>query len=182
MLLILGFSGPANPTTAPGAAASPTAIPDTPEPQTGVGEICVLLFIDANGDARIDEGEAALAQGQVSVADVSGDEVGERTTDDNLEGFCFTEIENGEYNVSAAIPPDFNPTTSMNVPVRVNPGDIKFVQFGAQPSAVLAEQTPESGGDRSSLLGLLGVVLLLAAGALGYYASRYGREARRTLR
>lgn len=143
-------------------------------PLVGAGDICVLLFTDENGNARLDEGEMALPEGQVSVADRDGNVRGDHTTDDTPEGHCFTELEDGDYNVSAAVPPNFNPTTSMNVPVRLAPGDVKNVQFGGQPSAaMIAINAP--GGENSTLLGVLGVFLLVAAGVLGYYAVRAGR-------
>ena len=180
MQLELGFGGPAEPTLMPGVEPTETPIPLTPTPVFGTGEICILLFVDGNGNARLDEDEQPLASGQVSVADVSGALTGEYTTDLNPEGHCFIDIESGDYNVSAAVPPDHNPTTTMNLPVRLEPGDIKYVQFGAQPSLVVGDAT--GGGDRSALLGLLGVLLLLVGGGLGYYASRYGRQVPRSLR
>jgi hypothetical protein len=142
---------------------------------TGAGEICVLLFLDANGNARLDEDEPALAEGQVSVADRQGNLAGDHTTGTELEGFCFTELEAGDYNVSGAVPPDYNPTTSMNVPVRLEPGDIKFVQFGGQPSGAIAT-IPRPEGSGSSLLGAIGLAMLGGAGLLGYLAFRTGRQ------
>ena len=181
MQLELGFGGPAEPTSIPGIEPTETPIPLTPTPVFGTGEICILLFVDRNGNARLDEDEEPLVGGQVSVADVSGQLTGEYTTDLNPEGHCFLDVENGDYNVSAAVPPDHNPTTTMNLPVRLEPGDIKYVQFGAQPSSVIGDGIGGT-GDRSALLGLLGVLLLLAGGGLGYYATRYSRQTPRSLR
>lgn len=181
MELVLGFGGPAQPTAGPGAAPSPTSIPATPTPAFGTGQICVLLFVDANGDARFEEGEIALPDGEVSVIDVDGTVAGEHTTDDTPEGHCFAEIRNGDYNVSAAVPVGYNPTTAMNVPVRLNPGDVQYVEFGAQASAALGG-SGRDGGQRSPLLGVLGLALLVVAGGLGYLASRYGKQTPRSLR
>jgi len=181
MQLELGIGGPAEPTLMPGVEPTETPIPLTPTPVFGTGEICILLFVDGNGNARLDEDEEPLEGGQVSVADVSGQLTGEYTTDQNPEGHCFLDVESGDYNVSAAVPPDHNPTTTMNLPVRLEPGDIKYVQFGAQPSSVVGDAIGGA-GDRSALLGLLGVLLLLVGGGLGYYASRYSRQTPRSLR
>lgn len=175
MKLILGLGGPAEPTAGPGAFPSPTPIPPTPTPVFGTGEICVLLYVDDNGNGRREEGEAPLDQGQVSVAVATGELAGEHQTTTDPEGYCFTDLQNGNYNVSAAAPADYNPTTSMNLPVSLKPGDIHYVEFGAQPSAALHEPPPTGGEQRSLLLGILGVVLLLAAGGLGYAATRTGR-------
>ena len=143
-------------------------------PLVGTGDICVLLFTDDNGNARLDEDELPLPEGQVSVVDRDGLVQGEHTTDDNLDGFCFSELEDGDYNISGAVPPNYNPTTSMNVPVRLAPGDIKFVQFGGQPSAAILQITGST-DEGSTLLGVLGLALLAGAGIVGFYAVRAGR-------
>lgn len=181
MELVLGFGGPVQPTAAPGALPSPTSIPATATPALGTGQICVLLFVDANGDARFEDGELPLSNGEVSVIDVDGNVAGEQTTDDTPEGHCFAEIRNGDYNVSAAVPVGYNPTTAMNVPVRLNPGDVQYVEFGAQASAALGGNGGD-GSPRSPLLGVVGLALLLVAGGLGYLASRYGRDTPKSLR
>ncbi len=187
MELELGVGGPALATAAPGdAQATPTQDLLTPTPVVGTAEICILLFMDENGNGRLDEGELPLAGGQISVVDVNGIVAGEVTTEDlsadDPVGHCFPELTNGDYNVSAAVPPEYNPTTGLNVPVTLNPGDIKYLQFGAQPSSSIGGSLTNDDGDRSTVLGLLGVLLLLSAGGLGYYASRMSRRTPRSLR
>lgn len=186
--LQLGMAGPVVPTAEPGALPSPTAVPPSPTPVFGTGTVCVLLFLDENGDSRWQESEPPLAGGRVSIADVEAVVVGERATDGTTElapdetpiGHCFADLAGGDYNVSAAVPPDHNPTTSMNLPVHLEPGDTKYVEFGAQPSGGL--MAGPGAGSRSTLLGLLGLLLLVAAGGIGYYAARYGRRDRMSLR
>jgi hypothetical protein len=183
--LVLGIGGPVVPTAAPGAAATPTSIPASPTPIFGTGVICVLLFADVNGNARLDAGEPPLPGGQVSIITVSGALAAEYTTEElfNEDGepdsYCFPDLENGDYNVSVGVPPESNPTTSMNFPVHLDPGDTKFVEFGAQPSGAGG-----GGGESttSTLLGIVGVVLLAAGGGLGYYAARTRRPDRMSLR
>ncbi len=180
MELLLGIAGPAQPTAAPQAQPTDTPRPLTPTPVFGTGEICVMLFLDVNGDARLTEGEPPLSGGQISIADPTGVLAGEHTTDAAAEGYCFVQLENGDYNVSAAAPEGHNPTTTMNVPVRLDPGEVKHIEFGAQASAALGG----SGGSasRSGALGVVGVVLLLAAVGLGVVASRYTRRSTMKLR
>lgn len=185
MELELGLAGPVVPTSAQAEAFTPTPPPVTATPVSGTGEICVALFLDQNGNGRREETELPLADGKVSVADINGVVAGEHTTTfdiENPDGFCFTNLENGDYNVSAAVPPDHNPTTAMNLPVRLEPGQITYVQFGAQPSSTSLDQLGEGGGSRSTLLGLLGLLLLVAGGGLGYYAIRLRQGAPRSLR
>jgi hypothetical protein len=179
MQLLLGVAGPAQPTGAPAVQPTATRPAATPTPEFGTGEICVLLFLDGNGNARLDEDEAALAGGQISIAEPSGTIAGEETTGGEVEGVCFSGLQNGDYNISAAAPQDHNPTTAMNIPVRLAPGEIKYIEFGAQASAAVGG----AGGDaRSTWLGVFGIGLLLAAGALGYFASRYNRRTPMSLR
>ncbi len=185
--LQLGLGGPVIPTQAAGAQPTDTPVPATPTPLYGTGTICVLLFRDDNGNARWDEPEPPLAGGRVSIADVNGVVVGERETDDTSElapddtpiGHCFPDLPGGDYNVSAAVPLEHNPTTSMNTPVRLDPGDTKYVEFGAQPAGAFGGG--DGSGGRSLVLGLLGLALLLAAAGLGYYAARTSRTDRLSL-
>lgn len=183
MELLLGFGGPALATPVPqedGPTPSPEAV--ATEQIIGQGDICVLLFLDVNGNARMEEEELPLPNGAISVADSSGVVVGEHTSDENIEGFCFNNLVEGDYNVSAAVPADYNPTTTMNLPARLAAGEIKYVEFGAQPSAALRDAQPGDSGDQSPLLGILGLAMLVVAGALGYYASRMGKDRPRSLR
>jgi len=186
MQLELGTGGPPQPTGAPlNEIATATSPPVTPTPRVGTGEICALLFEDNNGDGRLDTGEPALAGGQISVADVNGVVAEDYTTESldlalNPGGYCFQDLMNGDYNVSAAVPEGYNPTTGLNAPLTLNPGDVKYLQFGAQPSAGI-ENGP-SDNNRSTLLGVVGLLLLLSAGALGYYATRLSRRSPGSLR
>jgi hypothetical protein len=188
MELELGIGGPARPTAAqPGDQPTAAAPTPSPTPLVGAAEICVLLFQDDNGNGRLEEAELALEGGQVSVVDVNGIVAGEYTTEslldqEDLIGYCFTDLESGDYNVSAAVPPGYNATTILNAPVSIQPGDIKYLQFGAQPSSALLGGEGPDGGGRSRLLGLVGVLLLLAAGGLGYYAQRLSKSQPRSLR
>jgi hypothetical protein len=183
MQMILGLGGPAVATgAAPTTDPEPTGPPVTPTPIFGTGQICILLFVDTNGDARLDETELPLPEGRVTVVSFGGEVAGETTTDENPEGYCFLDLENDEYNISAAVPPGYNPTTSMTLPLRLAPGEIKYVEFGAQASGAFGGSVTPEQQARSTLLGILGVGLLLAAGGLGYYASRMSRRTPMSLR
>lgn len=183
MRLRLGQGGPVVATAVPGQPAAPTAVPPTPTEVSGSGEICVLLYRDGNGDARWQETEPPLEGGRVSVADASGAVVRDEATDGTTEldlndtpiGQCFVDLPYGDYNVSAAVPPDHNPTTAVNIGVHIEPGESKHVAFGAQPSGQ-AGRPGGVGGAPSTLLGIVGGLLIVAAGGLAFYASRYGRR------
>ncbi len=176
MQLLLGLAGPVEPTSLPEDFASPTPVEPSPTPQFNTGEICVLLFLDSNGNARLEEDEGTVVDGQISVVDVNGTLSAEATTGEDPEGECFDGLEAGDYNVSAAVPPEFNPTTTLNLPIRLLAGDIKYVQFGAQPSAAISDQFDGDQSDRSTWFGVFGVLLLLAAAGIAIYASRYNRR------
>ncbi len=185
MELELGLAGPVVSTSEPLGEVTPTEEIATATPIVGLGEICVAMFLDENGNGSHDELEGMLEGGRVSVADVNGVVAGEYTTDlnpENEDGYCFTKLDNGDYNVSAAVPPDHNATTVMSLPVRLNPGEIKYVQFGAQPSSAFQDFLGDGGGGRSTVLGFLGVLLLIAGCGLGYYAVRMRRGTPRSLR
>jgi hypothetical protein len=174
--LVLGFVSPTEEAIDPNMLLTLTPAQPTPTPLFSTGEICVLLFLDENGNARLEESESPLVGGKISVVDVSGVMVAEITTGDDPEGQCFKELEAGDYNISAAMPEEYNATTSMNLPLRLIAGDIKYVQFGAQPSAAMNERLPDQDGERSLLFGIFGIAMILMAAGLAFYASRYRRQ------
>jgi len=86
-------------------------------------------------------------------------------------------VPEGEYNIGAAIPDNYNPTMSLTYTLDVRAGDRAFVDFGAQSRQAPASQagSPEQGGGVSSILGIAGGVLLLGGIGLAWYALRLRR-------
>jgi murein DD-endopeptidase MepM/ murein hydrolase activator NlpD len=162
------------------AAGTPTI---TPTPLSGLTEVCVLLFNDANGDAMRQETEPAVAGGAVSVTEINGKYSASLDTvipaDPAVyQGVCFTDVPEGTYNVTVAIPDNYNPTMELSYSLKVNAGDRAFVDFGAQSQDVVVDPGAEdnnTGGGTSLFLVIFGVVLLLGGAGLGYYAWRSNR-------
>ena len=176
--LIVGLSVSSLPTLPPPATlVSPTV---TLTPVNGTTEVCVLLFDDANGDALRQDTEFGIDGGAVSLTNVNGSySQTENTTSainpDTEEPVraCFTVVPQGDYNISMAIPDNYNPTMLVSYKLTVKAGDRASIDFGAQSKTVTAEQPAEAqGGGRSSLLGAFGTLLLLAGAGLGYFAYR----------
>jgi hypothetical protein len=170
--LILGFgqSSTAQPTLA--FQPTPTA---TPIAQTGTGQICVSFFDDLNGNASQDTGEGLVAGGKISIARSDGTQVGAYTTDGVNEPHCFQQLASGSYNVAAAAPQGYNPTSSMNTPIQLEPGTRAYVAFAVQPSQSTTTPSDGSGGT-STFLGLIGLALLASAGVLTAYLARQRRR------
>lgn len=161
------------------AESTPGTPTVTPTPISGTTEVCVLLFDDANGNAIREETEPAVAGGAVSVTENNGKYSASQETvipadPEAYQGVCFTDIPEGEYTISVAVPDSFNPTTVLSYSLQVNAGDLAFVPFGAQSQAVVVDQTAEeqTGGGQSTLLGVVGALLLFGGMGLGYYAWR----------
>jgi hypothetical protein len=75
-----------------------------------------------------------------------------------------------------AVPDEYNPTMLLSYTLTVKPGDRASVDFGAQPKTLTAGEPAEAAeGNRSSLLGIFGSLLLLGGAGLGYYAYRSGQ-------
>jgi hypothetical protein len=94
------------------------------------------------------------------------------------QGVCFTDVPEGTYNVTVAIPDNYNPTMELSYSLKVNAGDRAFVDFGAQSQDVVVDPGAEdnnTGGGTSLFLVIFGVVLLLGGAGLGYYAWRSNR-------
>ncbi|MBC7876013.1 MAG: LysM peptidoglycan-binding domain-containing protein [Anaerolineales bacterium] len=170
----------------PTAGPSPTpGLPTvTPTPLTGTTEICILLFEDSNGNALYEvETESAVAGGAVSVTENNGEYSAAQDTvlqadPEAYQGICFSDVPEGSYNITVAIPDNYNPTMELNSLIEVKAGDRAEVGFGVQSKDIVADpgasETNEGGG-KSSLLGILGFLFLLGGAAVGYYAWRSGK-------
>lgn len=185
--LLLGLGGPSQ--AQPTAGPTPSATSELPTPTIGVGTgtLCVVLYEDANGDAIRQEEEPSIPDGAISVNNRSGTVSFTAETpsggisnllnpDPEDLGFtCWETLEQGDYNVTVAIPDGYNPTTVLNYPITVNPGDITYLDFGAQPnSESLAEENAVLPGDapsgRSPVMAIVGIAILALGIAMGVYA------------
>jgi len=179
--LVVGLSS----ADAPTADAAPT-LPSptvTATPVSGTTEVCVLLFDDTNGDSLRQETELGIAGGAVSLTNLNGsysktqDTISE-VDPDTLEPVrsCFTDVPGGQYNVSMAVPDEYNPTMLLSYDLTVKPGDRADISFGAQSKTLTASESAEpQTNSRSSILGIFGFLLLLGGAGLGYYAYRSGQ-------
>jgi hypothetical protein len=75
-----------------------------------------------------------------------------------------------------AVPDEYNPTMLLSYTLTVKAGDRASVDFGAQSKTLtVGEPVEPEEGNRSSLLGVFGFLLLLGGAGLGYYAYRSGQ-------
>ena len=177
--LLIGMGGSAVITPSAGPSPLPTEILPTPTPFTGTTEVCVLLFIDINGDALRQTTEIGIAGGAISLTNINGSYSQTQDTTDIINPdtsepilSCFTDIPEGEYSVSVAIPDGYNPTMAVNQTLEVVAGDRAFVDFGAQSKMAQAVTQTDQSGKPSAILGVLGGFLLLCGAGLGWYALR----------
>lgn len=186
--LLIGVGGPA--ITSPTPGASPTPAPTQPTPTPGAGgtaTVCVLMYVDTNGDGLRQEEEFGLDGGAVSLISTNGqysrtldttssldlddwDEDGD--TEEPLRS-CFSDLTPGAYTVSGGVPTGHNPTTLLNISVEVVAGDTTYVDFGAQEQTVSEE---DDGKDTSPLLGVVGAIFLLGGLGMGVYVWRVMRK------
>jgi murein DD-endopeptidase MepM/ murein hydrolase activator NlpD len=165
--------------TAP-AESTPSTPTVTPTPISGTTEVCVLLFEDTNGNGLREEIEPAVAGGAVSVTENNGKYSASQETSipadpEAYQGICFTDVPEGDYTISVGVPSDYNPTTSLSSSLKVNAGDQASVGFGVQRQDIVVDDTQtqeSSGGGQSTVLGIVGALLLLGGAGLGYYAWR----------
>jgi hypothetical protein len=177
--LLLGIGGPAALSPTPGPSPTPTLVPPTPTPFAGTTEVCILLYDDFNGNALRETTEFGLAGGQVSVTDINGAYSKTESTVSTLDvngdpvRTCFTDVPEGTFNLSVAIPDGYNPTTQISSRLDVKAGDRAEVDFGAQSKSVQAVAPEEPGNSGNSpFMGILGAVFLLGGLGLGWYALR----------
>ena len=169
----------------PTAGPSPTPAPPTPSPTpfTGTTEVCVLLFEDSNGNALREETEPAVSGGAVSVTENNGEYSASLQTTipadpEAYQGVCFSDVPEGNYNITVGIPDNYNPTMNLNYSLDVKAGDQAFVNFGAQSKDVVMDpgaNQPAEEETTSPLFGIIGGLLLLGGAVRGYYAWRSGK-------
>ncbi|MCC7129559.1 MAG: hypothetical protein B6D39_07495 [Anaerolineae bacterium UTCFX2] len=173
--LLLGLGGPAETTPTPGPTPTPTPILPTPSPLPGKGTLCILLFNDINGDSIRQESEPSIPDGALSFANSTGEVTESTQTGAGTDATCYSDLPEGSYTISVAVPEGYNPTTQNSYTLALKAGDITYINFGAQANTqTLAEQPsiPAPEGGRSPLLGIIGVFFLLAGGALAFFAAR----------
>lgn len=178
-ILLIGTGGPSAVSATPGPSPTPLPPTVTPTPFTGTTEICVLLFNDINGDGLRQLTEPVIVGGAISVTETNGKYSKTLTTAINsdptaYQGLCFADVPEGNYNISAAIPDNYNPTMALANVIDVKAGDRAFVDFGAQSKDATVSQPDNTnpGGGASPVLGLIGGLLLLGGIGLGWYALR----------
>ena len=174
--LVVGLVVLNPPTSLVPTLLSPTV---TTTPVSGTTEVCVLLFDDMNGDSLRQETEFGIDGGAVSLTNLNGSySKTENTTSakdpDTAEPVraCFADVPAGDYNISVAVPDQYNPTMLLSYKLTVKAGDRASIDFGAQSKAVTVSESTDQGGGRSSVLGIFGLLLLLGGAGLGYYAYR----------
>ena len=179
--LVVGLAQAETPTAGPAPTLpSPTV---TATPVSGTTEVCVLLFEDRNGDAVRQETELGIEGGAVSLTNLNGSYSETQNTSSAIDPdtllpvrACFVDVPGGEYNVSMAVPDEYNPTMLLSYTLTVRAGDRAEISFGAQSKTItVSEPADAQEGNRSSLLGVFGFLLLLGGAGLGYYAYRSGQ-------
>jgi hypothetical protein len=186
-VLLLGLGGPGEAPPGEPGATQPVEATESPGPTQimDAGEVCVLLFADMNGDALRQDTEMGILGGEVSVTERLGtysDKKPTKAGDPEVDALtCFENAPPGNYNVTMAIPEGWNETTVLTKTIELAPGDISYLNFGAQLSGLGAGQD-SGGGDgedgRSPLLGILGIFILLGGAGLGVYSIFMNRQRR----
>lgn len=175
-----GTADPAEPTAAATEPAPEnTTIAQVSPTPLGTGIVCALIWDDANGNGVRDAAETLVLGGLLTVVDITtGQQVDAHTTDNTAQPHCFEDIPEGQYTVSSAPPPGYNPTTPGATTLGVEAGFTSILEFGIQPSASQVAPTPAGSNRvlRTALLGAGGVMfLLLAAGVAGFLFMRRPR-------
>jgi hypothetical protein len=174
--ILLGLAGPAEVTTTPGPTPTSTPVLPTPSPKPGSGNLCILLFDDANGDSIRQEEEPSIPDGAISVSNRSGSVNLTQKTLAGLEPFCFTEVAEGEYTISVAVPSGYNPTTETSYILTLTAGNETFLDFGAQardPQEADVTAVDVSGQKKSPLLAIFGFLFVLLGVGLAVFARKF---------
>jgi LysM repeat protein len=182
-ILLIGLAGPESATAIPEAIPTSELVEPTTPARQGTGNLCVILYNDLNGDAMRQEEEPWILDGQISINDRSGNVSNTVETeplfdeDGEIAYACFQDLPEADYNITAAIPEGFNPTTVLSRSLKLMGGEETYLSFGAQANSELIAETaiiPDA-PRKSPLLGILGVALLLVGVGLGIYVGLLSR-------
>ncbi len=106
---------------------TPTSTPIPP------GQICVLAYLDQNGNATRD-GEPLLVNALLTIRDPNGAVIGTRTTN-GTEPYCLPNLPPGNYTVTETDPPGYISTTPNLFTITVTPGGSTTTEFGDRVAA-----------------------------------------------
>lgn len=179
-ILLIGYGGPGTAATeTPGPAPTQGPGEASPTPLPGIGNICVMLYLDSNGNGMREDTEPWITGGQINVGNRSGTVSESAQSENTLDEdgvpthLCFNDLPQGNFIVTVAIPDGYNSTTSLSKDFTLGPGEEVFISFGAQPSSEkLAEPVviPTGESSRSPLFAIIGGALLVFGLGLGAYA------------
>jgi LysM repeat protein len=161
-------------TVTPTPLPSPTSFLPTPTPYNGTGKLCIYLYEDVNGNGIAEDTETSIAGGAINITDSQGKSLS-GATDATGNPTCFDKLNEGAYTISVAAPEGYNATTQTNYTIQLKAGNLSSVNFGAQKSSK-ATPTTGSGSSTSSLLAVLGAIVLLGGVGLAIYARRLGKQ------
>ena len=82
-----------------------------------MGEICLLMFEDANQDGLRDSAEGLLSGGMLNITGVVSDSY---MTDGASEPHCFGDLDSGDYEVTVEAPEGYALTGLSQVPVTLS--------------------------------------------------------------
>lgn len=173
--IMLGLAGPLEVTVTPGPTPTATQLLPTVTPKPGFGNLCIILFEDRNGDSIRQEDEPSIPEGAISVSESAGAVSETATSGVGLEHQCFENLPEGDYTLSVAVPEGYNPTTETSFELELRAGDETYVNFGAQANAETQAESqvvPAPEGGKSPLLGIIGVLFLLAGLVAAFFAAR----------
>lgn len=177
--LLLGYGGPLEVTATSGPSPTPTPLLPTPTPRPGLGNLCLLLYEDINGDSIRQVEELSIGDGAISFGNRAGSVSENQTTAAGQDYQCFNDLPEGEYTISVAVPEGYNPTTQSSYELVLGAGDQTYLNFGAQANTLTqaeAPQIPAEEGRRSPLLGIIGALFLLAGLGAALFAGRILRN------
>jgi LysM repeat protein len=182
-------AAPAEATLAAPAEGTPAAPPTPPEPAatqpaaTGdKSQLCLFAFDDANADGLRQNTEEAVAGASFVIIDGQGAQVQEYVSTGSSDLYCISDLTPGSYSVSVQPAPDTVATSDKRWGVPLTSGSTVNINFGsrsgdgsASGSSTGDEAEPAAASGRSGsnvgglVLGIGGLVLLLAAGVVGAF-------------
>ncbi|HTP08236.1 MAG TPA: LysM peptidoglycan-binding domain-containing protein, partial [Anaerolineae bacterium] len=159
--------------------AQPTAAPTAVAGASNMGTLCLFAYEDTNADALRDPSEGPVAGAKFTIVDGQGATVAEYVSTDDPAAHCINDLTPGSYNVSVQPAPNTTATSDERWGVPLTAGSKVNIDFGSRSggdntSATSGSEKPSSSSGGGSniggiVVGIGGLVLLLAAGVIGAF-------------
>ncbi len=145
--------------TPPPAQATPAVAAN------GGGRVCVLAYLDGDGNGRREVSEVPLGDVEFDLSR-AGQPVAKYQTEGKPQTYCFDHLAIGQYHMQAKLPPGIVASTPVEMVVNTQAEASPVVEVGGRPESAVAAGavSPAPAGDSWLPLGIASLIAVAVIG------------------